>query len=385
MSTYNEKEGFNHYNFFDELEWINGKYYKEGSLVTYADAICTKPVKLFPGAMVCLSSFDTSISKSGARVSFWKNKQWIKDISGSDTKDVDYVTIPKDCNEVSLTLRKSDQEKYVYISGNQDVDDSKAILALIRQNYRINERFEGKTVSILGDSVSTFGGNYTTDTDGNKWSDGVYTYPGNRVRYPVGDLTDVNDTWWMRLINKNHMKLLVNDSWAGSRVSWNGVTENATEGEKIHMASATRIQHLGEKGIPDIIFVFGGSNDIMNNVLIYENNEENLETILEKELTDLTVSAFSVAYRNMLIRIQQSYPNTKIYCILPYLITARATMARINTYNKVMKEICDCFGIETIDARKCGMTTFGESNYLLDNVHLNVKGMELLFQEIDNI
>ena len=64
---------------------------------------------------------------------------------------------------------------------------------------------QGKTVSILGDSISTFEG---------------YIPEGYLAYYPGNDMTldDVNDTWWMKMLQNTGMELLVNGSWSGSLV-----------------------------------------------------------------------------------------------------------------------------------------------------------------------
>ena len=57
----------------------------------------------------------------------------------------------------------------------------------------------------------------------------------------------------------------------------------------------------------------------------------------------------------------------------------------LDKYNKVIKEVCDYFGVEVIDARKCGITMQNNSAYLIDEAHPNIKGMELLFEEISKL
>ncbi len=380
----------NPYNYYNELEWIDGEYFHEGVLIENENVMSTKPIKLYPGVKFRLSSF----YPNGVLISYWKNGEHVVDVQASENAGVDYLIIPDNADSVSFTIRKEDEDKYVYISGNPKIDDTLAILTLIRQNKaKEGGRLTGKVLSILGDSISTFGGECKETEEisenGEKiinyWSDGKWTYKGNRVKYPVkGELENVEDTYWMKLIQKYHMKLGVNDSWAGSRVTWDGVTTNTHVGEDIHSASKTRIKHLGENGEPDFILVFMGSNDIYKNVSIGTFNTSDPRN-LEKN-PELLVKTFADAYRTMIIRLQKAYKKAKIVAILPYYAVPYMWSAEgLDKYNKVIKEVCDYFGVEVIDARKCGITMQNNSAYLIDEAHPNIKGMELLFEEISKL
>ena len=65
--------------------------------------------------------------------------------------------------------------------------------------------YKEKIISVLGDSISTFYGVIPEK---------------NAARYPQDNLlTDVNLTWWSRVITALSARLGFNDSWAGSQVS----------------------------------------------------------------------------------------------------------------------------------------------------------------------
>ena len=123
-----------------------------------------------------------------------------------------------------------------------------------------------KKISILGDSLSTF---YSEDA--------VLTsvYQGdNEFYYPRYSQTikTVDKTWWYQVIKNNDFELLVNNSLSGS--SAYGSSNKAG-------MSKERINSLFEKGNPDIIFIYLGTNDIVNG---YTNTqfEEALRTIINK-------------------------------------------------------------------------------------------------------
>ena len=70
---------------------------------------------------------------------------------------------------------------------------------------------EGKTLSILGDSYSTFAG---------------YIPEGQATYYPrpeaVPDVLRVEDTWWHQLAASRGMRILANDSYSGSTMCATG-------------------------------------------------------------------------------------------------------------------------------------------------------------------
>ena len=108
---------------------------------------------------------------------------------------------------------------------------------------------EQKTVVILGDSYSTFDG---------------YVPEGFAIWYDSNakeqnDVCEVQQTWWYKLVRKEGLKLLGNNSYSGSTVCNTGY-----DGEDYSDRSfITRMpQTLGYSAEhPNIILIFGGTND----------------------------------------------------------------------------------------------------------------------------
>jgi len=168
--------------------------------------------------------------------------------------------------------------------------------------------YAGKKVSILGDSISTFEG---------------YTYAGNRCRYPQNNLLiDVNDTYWMRVINSLGLVLGINESWAGSRVTWDGTTESTDIGVNKCLSSAARIGHLNDNGIPDMIFVHAGTNDLINSVSLGAFETTNPASFTDSAIATLDVTTFASAYRVMLIRLLKWYCASKVVVLLPNYVNS---------------------------------------------------------------
>ncbi len=225
--------------------------------------------------------------------------------------------------------------------------------------------YRGKKISILGDSLCTFTG---------------YVPLANRCRYPQNDLLiSVEDTWWKKLINELGLVLGVNESWAGSRVSWDGTTESTDIGANKHIASVARIQNLGSNGTPDIIIVWAGSNDALNSVALGTFDTASPNYTPEQLLT-LDVSTFANAFRTMLVRLLSWYPTSKIIVMFPTYATY--TVAKLDSYNEIIRTACDFFGINYIDVRTIGVTALNRLKYLPDGVHPNALGMKMLYEQI---
>ncbi len=116
-----------------------------------------------------------------------------------------------------------------------------------------NTRFQGCTLAILGDSYSTFAGHIPAGYD-------TY-YPNEGL-----GVTDVSQTWWQQVIARNSMRLVMNDSWSGSTVCTNVRPEHPARAAFVARMEST----LNGTTQPDLIIVFGGTNDSWTNCTIGE-------------------------------------------------------------------------------------------------------------------
>ena len=118
----------------------------------------------------------------------------------------------------------------------------KIIFFLFALNFFVSVSAQVK-VSVLGDSYSTFEG---------------WIPAGNEPWYGAEmghDVKNVEDTWWYRLIEDNGLELLLNNSWSGATICNTGYRGE----DYTNRSFLTRSGDLGDD--PDIIFVFGGTND----------------------------------------------------------------------------------------------------------------------------
>ena len=145
--------------------------------------------------------------------------------------------------------------------------------------FKKENRFARKKFSILGDSISTFSG---------------YNPNGYAVFYEgenceKSGVKCANDTWWGLLISFFGGKLLVNNSFSGSRVTgdtpWAGISNERTGG-------------LSKDAVmPDVIIICLGLNDYGYGV---------------------STDNFNLAYNLMLDKIEKNYPSAEIWCSTLY-------------------------------------------------------------------
>lgn len=106
-----------------------------------------------------------------------------------------------------------------------------------------------KTVTILGDSYSTFAGCVPEEN---------YLYYPNEG---IADVASPADTWWSLLLERRQLRLLVNDSSSGTTIS-----THVRPAHQVTDAFVCRMKHtLSNQGVsgerPDVILIFGATND----------------------------------------------------------------------------------------------------------------------------
>ena len=191
----------------------------------------------------------------------------------------------------------------------------------------------GKTVSILGDSISTYK-NYIP-------SGYASFYP-----YPTADVSDVNYTWWMRTINSLGMKLLKNNSWSGSCVSaGTGVSAATNDSRLVELTKGTER--------PDIIFIFMGANDCGS--------------------SNVSLSSFQTSYQTMLDKIIVMCPEAEIY-LMTLPTTGLYKEADRIKYNAVIKSYAESYNLPLVDLSNL-YTTTSYKEHVVDSCHPNNKGM----------
>lgn len=197
------------------------------------------------------------------------------------------------------------------------------------------------SVSILGDSYSTFEG-YVEPSTNEMW----YYEP---LRDERTDVRSVTQTWWHKFIKENGYKLCVNNSYSGSTICNRGY-DGADFTDRSFL---TRCKNLGN---PDIIFVFGGTNDSWAGVTIGNYKYENQ--------TQGDLYKFRPAICKLLRMMTERYPNVAIY----YIINDGLSSEIVESINTV----CKHYNVPTIQ-----LTGIDKING-----HPSVKGMEQIASQV---
>ncbi|MCQ2083968.1 MAG: SGNH/GDSL hydrolase family protein [Bacteroidaceae bacterium] len=192
-------------------------------------------------------------------------------------------------------------------------------------------------VSILGDSYSTFQG---LNPEGyNPF------YPNDR-----NDVTDPSQTWWDLYIKAKGYVLEKNDSWGGTTICNTGYGRMNVS----HNSFLSRVDKLGN---PDIIFVFGGTNDAWANSPMGEYKYQ--------DWTDDDLKSFRPALACLFSRLKEQYPNAKIYSILNSELKEEI--------NESCREIC----------RQCNVRLVELHDIEKQNGHPSIKGMQSICEQLE--
>lgn len=243
-------------------------------------------------------------------------------------------------------------------------------IALIERGSKLSS-LEDKTISIQGDSISTFAG---TITDGNA------TYYSASHKF----VNSIDATWWGLLINECRMRLIRNDAWSGSRIS--GTGDNAM----CSVARCSNIKHINstvdtyQYGAPEIIVVMAGTNDVSGNV--------------EMGTADGAVTTYMGAFKTMLANLKSQCRNAKIVVFQLYrgnvLDYANSGGKHQYEYQEAMANLCRRYGVYYIGPEHfdlsfpnlqyytCdnSLSDYGPTTYTsADYLHPNMQGMERVY------
>ncbi|MBR1687500.1 MAG: hypothetical protein IJ710_03085 [Prevotella sp.] len=173
-----------------------------------------------------------------------------------------------------------------------------------------------RSISILGDSYSTFAHHVTPDTN-------YVWYPQERVE--SNNVVSVRQTWWHQLILNNGFRLCVNNSFSGATICNTGY-QGADYSDRSY---CTRLNRLGS---PDIIIVFGGTNDTWAHSPIGDYKYDGWSA------ADLY--QFRPAMSFLLSGLLDRYPGTAVYVVINDILSDDVTHS--------MQTICDYYAVPYI-------------------------------------
>lgn len=217
----------------------------------------------------------------------------------------------------------------------------KVLLSLFLLASIVSFAKNNKTVSILGDSYSTYEG-YVEPASNWVW---YFAEP----RVDTTDVDDVKQTWWYRFIKENGYRLEKNNSYSGSTVCNTGY-------DGADYSGISFISRMDNLGCPDIILIFGATNDSWANVPLGE--------MKYSKWTPEDLKEFRPALCYMLSHMSNRYPNTEIIYLINDGLKAEVTDA--------IKEACDRFSIKYLELKDIDKTAG----------HPNINGMRQISQQL---
>jgi hypothetical protein len=238
----------------------------------------------------------------------------------------------------------------------------------------VSNGLAGKTISILGNSIST----YTGVSNNAAYN---ATLSGGAVYYTEGRLGIYQeDTWWQQAIDTLDLELIVNNSWSGSCV-FN--TRSGTVGAYVNRSVQL---HNNEGEEPDIIAVYLGTNDFCN----YKSTLGSAADIDYSSLISETEDGYAYAspttaaqaYAIMLHKAAVRYPAAEIYCftLLPQKISG-TDVTLLEQFNRTISEIATHFGAFVVDLyHDSGIKNDGNFGFYVadNNLHPGPAGMDAI-------
>lgn len=231
---------------------------------------------------------------------------------------------------------------------------------------------EDRTISIQGDSITTFAG---TITDGNA------AYYSVNHKY----VNTIDATWWGLLVNECRMRLIRNDAWSGSRISGAGASAMNNTARCAALKNVDSEVDTYQFGAPEIIVIMAGTNDVSGNVALGEIGS-----------TDVTnyIGAFTMMLRN----IKTQCRNSKIVVFQLYRGNnydyANTGGTHQYEYQEAMEKVCKIYGAHYVGPEHFGISYPNTSYFTCDNsmseygtptytsadyLHPNMQGMERVY------
>jgi len=189
----------------------------------------------------------------------------------------------------------------------------KKVFLLLLMAVAVTASAQTKKVSVLGDSYSTFQGTMPANY--------AIFYPNNQ-----NDVKEVEQMWWNLYIKAKGYALEKNDSWSGSTICGTGYG-------RMDSSRNNFISRVDSLGNPDIIIVFGGTNDAWAN-----------SPVGEYQYSDWTkddCKNFRPALACLLDMLQKRYPKAKLVSLLNSELR--------EPINESMREVCKHYKVQLVE------------------------------------
>lgn len=215
----------------------------------------------------------------------------------------------------------------------------------IKDIKELSEKMKGKTLSILGDSISTYKG-VSNNERANK--NLFYNPCFYREPYPV------EGTYWKMILNTLGMELCVNNSWSGGNLSGRD-NENSGVNRACELSRDDGTE-------PDFIILFMGMNDLGRGI-----NPE----------------IFATDYEETLRRIKGKYPKAKVCCVnMPNRDYRMKNETEV--FNGIIENAVNNAGegVFMADFFNCPLENDNYYNNTVDGLHPDPDGMRMISEFI---
>lgn len=233
------------------------------------------------------------------------------------SSNTDIVSVEKNATAVTLTGGSKEGRAEVTTGESTWVVYNYASEAEYNYLYSL---FHGKTISVMGDSISTIK---------DKIPSGNALYYDNTTSAKT---MTFERNYWGDIITRFGAVEGIDEAWSGSTIGSKAAS----------MASKDRINKLDDNGTPDVILYYGGSNPD-SSVGTFDPDADYAKTVDWAKSYSDTASAYAASLQ----RMKETYPGAEIIAIIPYY-----EQNNISKQAEVIEQIAKHYDITTIDLRE---------------------------------
>ena len=232
------------------------------------------------------------------------------------SSNTDIVSVEK--NGTAVTLTGGSKEGRAEVTAGESTWVVYNYASEAEYNY-LYSLFHGKTISVMGDSISTI-------------KDKIPS--GNALYYDntTGKEMTFERNYWGDIITRFGAAEGIDEAWSGSTIGSKAAS----------MASKDRINKLDDNGTPDVILYYGGSNPD-SSVGTFNPDADYAKTVDWAKSYSDTASAYAASLQ----RMKETYPDAEIIAIIPYY-----EQNNIPKQAEVIEQIAKHYDITTIDLRE---------------------------------
>ena len=261
-------------------------------------------------------------------------------------------------------LECESEEKYL---AEKNKTEYKAMVAALRKKY------EGKYLSVLGDSISTYCG-ICNDTKAN------VTIGENAPYYPTWshNVCRPSLTYWGKVAEDLGMNMCVVNSWSGSSAYGRGFGKNMLiRCQDLHRDGGTP-DDPSDDVLPNVILIYMSANDINGGspldrdfaeIIANGSKREEIDAWLEGVVErrereggmekEKTFLSYDAVYALSMLDMQKKYKGAEFYCMTLQETNHPNTLKsleRFENFNKTIKALAEYFGATAVDFADDGIT-----------------------------